>query len=64
MTTPSPWRKSSRSGGGGDSCVEARLSGVPQLSDSKLADVRPILDVEPDTYLGLLTAIKTGAYDR
>jgi hypothetical protein len=58
------WRKSSRSGGGGNNCVDARLSGVPQLSDSKLPDARPILDVEPDTFLGFLTAIKAGELDR
>lgn len=55
-----PWRKSSRSGGGsGSNCVEARLSDEgPQLSDSKLADDRPILEIGRSEYVGLLSAIK------
>lgn len=63
--TNGPWRKSSRSGGGsGSNCVEARLAGgAPQLSDSKLAGDRPILEVGRGEYAGLVSAIKSGAFD-
>lgn len=56
MTNTGPWRKSSRSAGGqNDNCVEVRLSGdTPQVSDSKLADYRPVLTVNANTYNGLL----------
>lgn len=56
----SEWRKSSRSAAQ-EACVEARLShAVPQLSDSKLPDDRPILTLDRDTFTGLLSAIKSG----
>lgn len=60
MSNTGPWRKSSRSGGGQDNnCVEVRLNGnAPQVSDSKLADDRPILTVTPGTYNGLLAWVK------
>lgn len=59
----SPWKKSSRSAAGGN-CVEARLTGgSPQLSDSKLANVRPTLTIDSDTFTGFLSAIKAGALD-
>jgi hypothetical protein len=60
MTEIGPWRKSSRSGGGqNDSCVEVRLNGEhPQVSDSKLADDRPILTVSVSSYNGLLAWVK------
>jgi hypothetical protein len=54
------WRKSSRSGGNQDNnCVEVRLNdGAPQVSDSKLADDRPILTLTPASYNGLLAWVK------
>lgn len=60
MSMTGPWRKSSRSGGNqSDSCVEVRLCGeTAQVSDSKLADDRPILTVAPATYNGLLAWVK------
>lgn len=60
MSNIGPWRKSSRSGGGQDNnCVEVRLDGdAPQVSDSKLADDRPILTVTTGTYNGLLAWVK------
>ncbi len=60
MIATGPWRKSSRSGGGqNNNCVEVRLHGdTPQVSDSKLADDRPILTVAPATYNGLLAWVK------
>jgi len=60
MTSIGPWRKSSRSGQGQDNnCVEVRLNGeTPQVSDSKLAEDRPILTVNASTYNGLLAWLK------
>jgi hypothetical protein len=54
------WRKSSRSGGNQDNnCVEVRLNdGTPQVSDSKLADDRPILTVTTESYNGFLAWVK------
>jgi hypothetical protein len=40
-------------------CVEVRLNdGAPQVSDSKLADDRPILTLTPASYNGLLAWVK------
>ncbi|WP_100444497.1 DUF397 domain-containing protein [Glycomyces xiaoerkulensis] len=60
MTAIGPWRKSSRSGGNqNDNCVEVRLNGEqPQVSDSKLADDRPVLTVSAASYEGLLAWVK------
>lgn len=60
MIATGPWRKSSRSGAAQDNnCVEVRLHGeTPQVSDSKLADDRPILTVSAATYNGLLSWVK------
>lgn len=60
MSNSGPWRKSSRSGQGQDNnCVEVRLSGdAPQVSDSKLADDRPILTLSARSYSGLLAWVK------
>lgn len=57
--TPQKWRKSSRSGGSGGSCVEARLSGVgPQVRDSKLGDASPILSMSTRDYTALLSSLR------
>lgn len=62
MTT-SRWRKSSRSANNG-ACVEARLSDdAPELSDSKLADDRPILQLDANTYGRFLALVKSGDFD-
>lgn len=58
----SSWRKSSRSQGGGQ-CVEVRLLGAPQLSDSTLPDKRPILTVDRETFQGFLHEVKSGAHN-
>lgn len=60
MSSTGPWRKSSRSGQGQDAnCVEVRLNkGTPQVSDSKLADDRPILTVTTESYNGFLSWVK------
>lgn len=60
MTEIGPWRKSSRSGGGqNNNCVEVRLNGdTPQVSDSKLADDRPVLTVSANSYEALLAWVK------
>ncbi|WP_100449186.1 DUF397 domain-containing protein [Glycomyces xiaoerkulensis] len=60
MTSIGPWRKSSRSGANqDDNCVEVRLNGeTPQVSDSKLADDRPILTVDASSYNALLAWVK------
>lgn len=56
------WRKSSRSQGDSNNCVEVRMSPAgPQLSDSKLAHARPILSLDEATYRNFLQAIKSDA---
>ncbi|SEG89718.1 protein of unknown function [Thermomonospora echinospora] len=58
---PSPrpqWRKSSRSGGGNEACVElAALSGTIGIRDSKNPD-GPHLNVTRDALGSLLSTIK------
>lgn len=62
--TPSPWRKSSRSGGNGGQCVEARAhAGRYQLRDSKLGERSPVLGMTGDEFAGLLTAVKASRFD-
>ncbi|SDD86852.1 DUF397 domain-containing protein [Glycomyces harbinensis] len=60
MSSPGPWRKSSRSAGNqNNNCVEVRLNnGVPEISDSKLADDRPILAASTGSYNALLAWVK------
>lgn len=60
MSNPGPWRKSSRSQGNqNNNCVEVRLNaGVPEISDSKLADDRPILSTTTSSYNALLAWVK------
>ncbi|MCH7231113.1 DUF397 domain-containing protein [Glycomyces sp. L485] len=54
-----PLRERSRGGGQNNSCVEVRLNGeYPQVSDSKLADDRPILTVSTSSYEALLAWVK------
>lgn len=54
-----PWRKSSRSGGQGGQCVEARTIGpLFQLRDSKLGNHSPILDLDATDFTALLTTLK------
>lgn len=52
------WRKSSRSGGQGGNCVEARtLSNTVQVRDTKLGEASPILSATAEewrTFLGEL----------
>ena len=51
------WKKSSRSGSGGD-CVQARITGpAVEIGDSKNPD-GPTLTVEPDAWLSLIEDIK------
>ena len=53
------WRKSSRSGGSGGSCVETRLSGrVPQIRDSKMGDGSPILQLSRSDFAALLDSVR------
>lgn len=65
MSNPGPWRKSSRSQGNqNDNCVEVRLNGgVPEISDSKLADDRPILPATTSSYKGLLAWVKQSSVE-
>ncbi|TWJ07682.1 uncharacterized protein DUF397 [Stackebrandtia albiflava] len=56
---PGKWRKSSRSGGSGGSCVEARLNaGGPEVRDSKLGDDSPILSLNRSDFLALLDSVR------
>ncbi|GIG69726.1 DUF397 domain-containing protein [Phytomonospora endophytica] len=55
---PSPWRKSSRSGGNQGQCVEARTNaGRFELRDSKLADGSPILELSANDWRGFLSTV-------
>jgi hypothetical protein len=49
------WRKSSRSGGDGDNCVEARVAVTGfQVRDSKLGDGSPIFELKTQDFTSLL----------
>ncbi|GAA1674299.1 hypothetical protein GCM10009830_20880 [Glycomyces endophyticus] len=53
------WRKSSRSGGDGGNCVEARnaISGF-EVRDSKLGEGSPVFELETADFIGLLRDVK------
>ncbi len=58
---PTPWEKSSYSGGNGGSCVELRRNGDRrEIRDSKLGDASPILSFAPEAVADLVDAIKSG----
>lgn len=64
-TTPTPWKKSSYSGGNGGSCVELRDNdGRREIRDSKLGDASPILSFSPAAVAELLADIKDGRLQR
>jgi hypothetical protein len=51
------WRKSSRSGGGENACVEARNDRAGfQVRDSKLGEASPIFDLKTGDFTSLLRA--------
>lgn len=57
------WRKSSRSGQGGESCVEmACAPGVIAVRDSK-NPAGPVLTFDRSTVLGLLAEVRRGRLD-
>lgn len=65
MSQPTPWKKSSYSGGDGGSCVETRWSdGRREIRDSKLGDASPILSFSPAAAAALLASIKDGELRR
>ena len=52
------WRKSSRSQGGGQNCVEvAAISGAIAIRDSKDPD-GPVLIISPESFCDLIARIK------
>jgi len=56
---PGNWRKSSRSGGNGGDCVEARLNVAgPQVRDSKMGEASPILSLSRSDFTALLDSVK------
>jgi len=62
VSTPPPWRKSSRCGAGG-SCVEVALGeSVVGMRDSKLSD-SPVLMFGADQWRGFLTDLRAGRFD-
>ncbi|GAA1041843.1 hypothetical protein GCM10009557_66500 [Virgisporangium ochraceum] len=64
-TTPTPWKKSSYSGGNGGSCVEMRHNGDRrEVRDSKLGDSSPILSFDPAAVADLVADIKDGRLHR
>jgi hypothetical protein len=53
------WRKSSRSGGQGGNCVEARtLSEAVQVRDTKLGEASPILVASAADWTAILGDLK------
>jgi hypothetical protein len=57
------WRKSSRSSGGGQGCVEvAVIAGSVAIRDSKNPD-GPVHVVSPDSFHDLISRIKRGDLD-
>jgi hypothetical protein len=52
------WRKSSRSQGSGNNCVETRVfDGAPQVRDSKMGDASPILQLSRSDFAALLDSV-------
>jgi Domain of unknown function (DUF397) len=57
------WRKSSRSQGGGQNCVEvAVIRGAVAIRDSKDPE-GPVQIISPDSFRDLITRIKHGELD-
>ena len=58
------WRKSSRSGNGGNSCVEVakNLPGVVGVRDTKDRS-GPVLAFGPDAWVAFLDGVKAGQFD-
>lgn len=53
------WKKSSRSGGQGGACVEARAhAGVVQVRDTKLGESSPILGASAADWAAILGGLK------
>lgn len=51
------WRKSSRSGGDGGNCVEARVAETGfEVRDSKLGETSPVFKLAAADFTGLLRA--------
>ncbi|PWU45879.1 DUF397 domain-containing protein [Micromonospora globispora] len=63
--TGARWRKSTRSGGNGDDCVEVadNLPGVVGLCDSK-DPIGPVLTFHPDGWIAFVTAVRNGIFPR
>lgn len=63
--TGAQWRKSTRSGNNGGSCVEVadNLPGVVGVRDSKDA-TGPALSLAPRTWAAFVAAVKSGHFDR
>ena len=62
QTLSAPWRKSSYSGNGGQSCVEAASgSGVVLIRDTKDCEHGPVLRVTPAAFSEFITRIREGA---
>ncbi|MEU6130785.1 DUF397 domain-containing protein [Saccharopolyspora sp. NPDC047091] len=60
-----PWRKSTRSNGGGGACVEiASIPGLTGVRDSKLGETSPVLPFGDGTWSTFLDSVKSGAFDR
>lgn len=54
-----PWRKSIRSQGGANNCVEARQAdGQQQIRDSKLAQLSPVLNLDRGDFEALIRRFK------
>ena len=58
----SEWKKSTRSGGSGGNCVQARLhDSTVQLRDSK-DPAGPVLAFDPDTWRAFVTGVHNGEF--
>ncbi|MFG2914813.1 DUF397 domain-containing protein [Kitasatospora sp. NPDC048298] len=60
-STPTAWRKSTHSGGGGQ-CVEVDDARPGRVRDSKDPD-GPRLDFSPSAWQAFVTAVRTGEFD-
>ncbi|GIJ51347.1 hypothetical protein Val02_82330 [Virgisporangium aliadipatigenens] len=60
---PTPWKKSSRSGSNGGSCVEIRRNGaLMEFRDSKDPG-GPVLPFPPEAFAAWLAGVKAGEFD-
>jgi hypothetical protein len=64
MTSDTPWRKATRSGGNGGQCVEVRRHhGTIEVRDSKAGGAGPVLRFTREQWSAFLAGTKGAEFD-